>query len=61
MLRKILETSDDESTEDETYKMSPMPHSENSSEDEIEINDSGVRHEAEEEEEEGMVERNFNP
>jgi hypothetical protein len=49
-----IETSDDESTEDETYNMSPMPHSKNSAEDEIESNDIGVRHEAEEEEE-GMV------
>jgi hypothetical protein len=55
-----IETSDDESTKDETYKMSPMPHSESSAEDEIESNDSGVRHEAKEEEE-GMVEGTFNP
>jgi hypothetical protein len=36
-----IETSDDESAEDETYKMSPMPQSENSAEDEIESNDRG--------------------
>jgi hypothetical protein len=53
------ETSDDESAEDETYKMSPMPQSENSAKDEIESNDSGVRDEVEEEE--WMVEGTFNP
>jgi hypothetical protein len=39
--------------------MSPVPPSENSAEDEIESNDSGMRHEAEEEE--GMVEGTLNP
>jgi hypothetical protein len=51
-----LETSDDESTDDETYKMSPMPPSENSNEDDDESNGSGERQEDETEEEEGMVE-----
>jgi hypothetical protein len=41
-----IETSGDESAKDETYKMSPMPQSENSVEDEIESNDSGMRDEA---------------
>jgi hypothetical protein len=53
-------TSDDESAEDETYRMSLMPPSKNSTEDEIESNDSEVRQEAEEEEE-GMVEGTLNP
>jgi hypothetical protein len=39
--------------------MSPVPPSENGAEDEIESNDNGVRHEAEEEEE-GMVEGTLN-
>jgi hypothetical protein len=55
----LIETSDDESAKDETYKMSPMPQSENSAEDEIEGNESGVWDEAKEEE--GMVEGTFNP
>jgi hypothetical protein len=55
-----MNTSDDESTEDETYRMSLVPPSENSTEDEIERNDSGVRHEVEEEEA-GMVEGTLNP
>jgi hypothetical protein len=38
--------------------MSPVPPSENSTEDEIERNDSGVSHEVEEE---GMVEGTLNP
>jgi hypothetical protein len=55
-----MDTSDDESAEDETYRMSLVPPSENSTEDEIERNDSGVRHEVEEEEA-GMVEGTLNP
>jgi hypothetical protein len=55
-----MDTSDDESAEDETYRMSLVPPSENSTEDEIERNDSGVRHEIEEEEER-MVEGTLNP
>jgi hypothetical protein len=56
-----MESSDDESAKDETYRMSPVPPSENSIEDEIESNDSGVRHEAKEEEEEGMGVGTLNP
>jgi hypothetical protein len=56
-----MNTSDDESAEDETYMMSPVPPSDNNAEDEIESNDSGVRHEVQEEEEEGMVEGTLNP
>jgi hypothetical protein len=41
-------TSVDESVEDETYRMFLVPSSKNSTEDEIESNDSGVRHEIEE-------------
>jgi hypothetical protein len=56
-----IETSDDESADDETYKMSPMQASEHSAE-EDEDNGSEERHEsAAEEEEEGMVERTLNP
>jgi hypothetical protein len=54
-----METSDDVSAEDETYRMSPVPPSENSAEDEIESGESGVRHEVEEEEE-GLVEGTLN-
>jgi hypothetical protein len=59
-----METSDDESTKDETYRMSPVPPSENSIEKDDESNDSQAGHEAveeEEEEEEGMVEGTLNP
>jgi hypothetical protein len=55
-----MDTSDDESIEDETYSMSPVPPSENNVEDEIESNDSRVRHEVEEEKE-GMVQGTLNP
>jgi hypothetical protein len=55
-----METSDDESAEDETYRMSPVTPSKNIAEDEIESDDSGVRHEVEEEEE-GLVEGTLNP
>jgi hypothetical protein len=50
-----METSDDESVEDETYRMSPVPPSENSAEEDDESNGSQEGHEAIEEEE-GMVE-----
>jgi hypothetical protein len=53
-----METSDDESTKDETYKMSAMPAFENSDD---ESNDSEAEHEAVEEEEEGRVEGTLNP
>jgi hypothetical protein len=38
-----METSDDESADDETYKMSPVPSSENSSEDDVESIESELR------------------
>jgi hypothetical protein len=56
-----MDMRDDESVEDETYRMSPMPPSENNAKDEIESNDSGVRHEIEEDKEERMVEGTLNP
>jgi hypothetical protein len=55
-----METSDDESVDDETYKMSPVPPSENSVEEDVESSDSGLRQEIEEEEK-GMVEGTLNP
>jgi hypothetical protein len=55
-----MDMSYDESAEDETYRMPLVSPSENSAEDEIESNDSGVRHEVKEEEE-GMGERTLNP
>jgi hypothetical protein len=56
-----IEISDDESTDDETYRMSPMQASENSAK-EDEDNGSEERHDsAAEEEEEGMVEGTLNP
>jgi hypothetical protein len=55
-----METSDDESVDDETYKMSPVPASENSSEDDIEIIESELRRQVEEEEQEEMVEGTLN-
>jgi hypothetical protein len=55
------ETSDDEFVDDKTYKMSPMPPSENNNEGDNESNDSGVRQEVEDGEEEGMVEGTLNP
>jgi hypothetical protein len=45
-----METSDDESTDDETYKMSLVPPSENSSEDDVESIESELRRQVEEEE-----------
>jgi hypothetical protein len=54
-----METSDDESAEDESYKMSPMPASKNSNEDD-EGNDSDGGHEAVEEEQR-RVEGTLNP
>jgi hypothetical protein len=51
-----METSDDESADDETYKMSPVPPSENSSEDDVESIESELRRQVEEEEQEEMVE-----
>jgi hypothetical protein len=43
-----METSDDESADDETYKMSPVPPSENSSEDDVESIESDLRRQVEE-------------
>jgi hypothetical protein len=51
-----METSDDEFADDETYKMSPVPPSENSSEDDVESIESELRRQVEEEEQEEMVE-----
>jgi hypothetical protein len=45
-----IETSDDEFADDETYKMSPVPPSENSSEDNVESIKSELRRRVEEEE-----------
>jgi hypothetical protein len=56
-----METSDDESTDDETYKMSPIPPSKNSSEDDVESIESELRRQVEEEEQEEMVEPTLNP
>jgi hypothetical protein len=56
-----METSDDESTDDETYKMSPVLPSENSSDDDVESIESELRRQVEEEEQEEMVEGTLNP
>jgi hypothetical protein len=56
-----METSDNESADDETYKMSPVPPSENSSEDDVESIESELRRQVEEEEQEEMVEGTLNP
>jgi hypothetical protein len=56
-----METNDDESTDDETYKMSPVPPSENSSENDVESIESELRRQVEEEEQEEMVEGTLNP
>jgi hypothetical protein len=56
-----METSDDESADDETYKMSPVPPSKNSSEDDVESIESELRRQVEEEEQEEMVEGALNP
>jgi hypothetical protein len=56
-----MKTSDDESADDETYKMSSVPSSENSSEDDVESIDSELRRHLEEEEQEEMVEGTLNP
>ena len=45
-----METSDDEYADDETYKMSLVPSSKNSSEDDIESIESELRRQVEEEE-----------
>jgi hypothetical protein len=56
-----METSDDEFVDDETYKMSLVPPSENSSEDDVESIESELRRLVEEEEQEEMVEGTLNP
>jgi hypothetical protein len=56
-----METSDDEAVDDETYKMSPVAPCENSSEDDVEIIESELRRQVEEEEQEEMVEGTLNP
>jgi hypothetical protein len=56
-----METSDDESTDDETYKMSPVPPSENSSKNDVESIESKLRRQVEKEEQEEMVEGTHNP
>jgi hypothetical protein len=56
-----METSDDESADDETCKMSPIPPSENSSEDDVESIESELRRQVEKEEQEEMVEGTLNP
>jgi hypothetical protein len=56
-----MEISDDESADDETYKMSPVPPSKNSSEDDVESIESELRRQVEEEEQEEMVEGTINP
>jgi hypothetical protein len=56
-----METSDDESADDETYKMFSVPPSENSSEDDVESIESELRRQVEEEEHEEMVEGTLNP
>jgi hypothetical protein len=56
-----METSDDESADDETYKMSPVPPSENSFEVDVESIESELRRPVEEEEQEEMVEGTLNP
>jgi hypothetical protein len=56
-----METSDDEFADDETYKMSPVPPSENSSEDNVKSIKSELRRRIQEEEQEEMVEGTLNP
>jgi hypothetical protein len=56
-----METSDNKSIEDETYRVSPVPPSENNTEEDNESNGSGARGEVENEEEEGMAKGTLNP
>jgi hypothetical protein len=56
-----METSGDESVDDETYKMSPIPPSKNSSENDVKSIESELRSQVEEEEQEEMVEGTLNP
>jgi hypothetical protein len=57
----LMETSDDESADDETYKMSLVPPSENSSEDDVESIESELRRQVKEEEQEEIIEGTLNP
>jgi hypothetical protein len=56
-----VETSDDESTDDEIYKLSLVPPSKNSFEDDVESIESELRRQVEEEEQEEVVEGTLNP
>jgi hypothetical protein len=56
-----IETSDNKSADDKTYKMSPVQPSENSSEDDVESIESELRRQVEEEEQEEMIEGTLNP
>jgi hypothetical protein len=56
-----METSNDETADDGTYRMSPVPPSENNSEDDVESVESELRRQVEEEEQEEMVEGTLNP
>jgi hypothetical protein len=56
-----METNDDESANDKTYKMSPVPPSENSSKDDVESIENELSRQVEEEEQEEMVEGTLNP
>jgi hypothetical protein len=56
-----METGDDESADDETYKLSLVPPSENSSEDDVESIESELRRQVEKKEQEEMVEGTLNP
>jgi hypothetical protein len=56
-----METSDDELADAETYRMSLIPLSENSIEDDVESIESELRGQVEEEEQEGVVKGTLNP
>jgi hypothetical protein len=56
-----METSDDESANDETYKMSPVPPSKNNSEDDVGSIESELRRQVVKEEQKEMVEGTLNP
>jgi hypothetical protein len=56
-----METSDNESADDKTYKISLVPPSENSSEDNVDSIESELRRQFQEEEQEEMVEGTLNP
>jgi hypothetical protein len=56
-----METSDDESVDDEIYKISPIPPSKNSSKDDVESIKSELERQVEEEKQEEMAEGTLNP